>query len=190
MCAAKWLELEVPPTPEPAQKMDLHVAGRFNLELLGYSLKPDSPALGVPLAELQLPEETQIAGIVRGGRLTRVSPKEPLQAGDYVYMLSEPGTLTALGRLFTGGEAPARLEEHEFFGEFVLNGDARLSDLAAVYGLDLPEGTEAMTAAELLAQRFSKRPVVGDKARLGRLELVAMEIDQGRVTKVGLNLHH
>lgn len=188
--AAKWLELEVPPTPEPAQKMDLHGAGRFNLELLGYSLKPDSPALGVPLSDLQLPEETQVAGIVRGGRLIGALPTEPLQAGDYVYVLSQPEAEPLLGRLFAGAQAPARLEEHEFFGEFVLNGDARLADLAAVYGVDLPEGTEAMTAAELLAQRFSKRPVIGDKARLGRLELVAMEIDQGRVTKVGLNLHH
>jgi cell volume regulation protein A len=188
--AAKWLELEVPPTPEPAQKMDLDVAGRFNLELLGYSLKPDSPALGLPLSHLPLPEETQIAGIVRGGRLTCVSPAESLQAGDYVYLLSQPGTLTALGRVFTGGEAPARLEEHEFFGEFVLNGDARLADLATVYGFELPEGTDTLTVSELIERRFSQRPVVGDRARLGRVELVAMEINRGRVAKVGLNLHH
>jgi cell volume regulation protein A len=188
--AAKWLQLEVPPTPEPAQKMDLDVAGRFNLELLGYSLKPGSPALGVPLAQLPLPEATQIAGIVRGGRLTRLLPTEPLQVGDYVYVLSQTGTVPLLGRVFAGAEAPARLEEHEFFGEFVLNGEARLADLAAVYGFELPEGSEAMTAAELLAQRFSKRPVVGDKARFGRVELVAMEIEHGRVAKVGLNLHH
>jgi len=82
------------------------------------------------------------------------------------------------------------LEEHEFFGEFVLNGDARLGDLAAVYGFELPEETKSMTAAELLAQRFSQRPVVGDRIRLGRVELVAMEIELGRVAKVGLNLHH
>jgi cell volume regulation protein A len=188
--AAKWLQLEVPPTPEPAQKMDLGVAGRFNLELLGYSLEPDSPALGVSLSQLPLPGETQIAGIVRDGRLTRLSPTEPLRASDYVYVLSQPGTLAALSRIFTGGEAPARLEEHEFFGEFVLHGDARLADLAGLYGFELPPGTETLTAADLLARRFSQRPVVGDRARLGRVELVAMEIDGGRVSKVGLNLHH
>jgi cell volume regulation protein A len=188
--AAKWLRLEVPPTPEPAQIMDLDVAGQFNLELLGYRLKPGSPALGLPLSHLPLPEETQIAGVVRGGRLTRVRSTEPLRPGDYVYVLSQPGTLPALGRVFAEAEAPARLEDHEFFGEFVLNGDARLADLAAVYGFDLPQGTEDMTAAELLARRFSQRPVVGDRARLGRVELVAMEIQRGRVAKVGLNLHH
>ena len=127
---------------------------------------------------------------MRGKKLTRVPSTEPLRAGDYVYVLAQPGTLPALGRVFAGGEAPPRLEGHEFFGEFVLNGDARLADLAAVYGFALPEGSEAMTAAELLALRFSQRPVVGDRARLGRVELVAMEIDQGRVAKVGLNLHH
>jgi cell volume regulation protein A len=105
-------------------------------------------------------------------------------------VLSEPESLPALGRLFVDGEAPARLEGQEFFGEFVLNGDARLADLAAVYGFELPDGTEAMTAAELLGKRFSQRPVVGDRARLGRVELVAMEIKGGRIAKVGLNLHH
>ena len=188
--AAKWLRLEVPPTPGPAQIMDLDVAGQFNLELIGYRLKPGSPALGLPLSHLPLPQDTQIAGVVRGGRLTHVPSTEPLQPGDYVYVLSQPGTLPALGRVFAEAEAPARLEDQEFFGEFVLNGDARLADLAAVYGFDLPQGTEEMTAAELLARRFSQRPVVGDRARLGRVELVAMEMDRGRVAKVGLNLHH
>lgn len=188
--AAKWLQLEVPPTPEPAQKVDLDVAGRFNLELSGYSLKPGSPALGLPLSELALPEESQIAGIVRGGRLTRLALEAPLQAGDYVYMLSERDALDTLGRVLTGTQAPARLEEHEFFGEFVLNGDARLTDLAEVYGIELPPAMETMTAADLLDRRFAHRPVVGDRLRLGRLELVAMEIKAGRVAKVGLNLHH
>jgi cell volume regulation protein A len=187
---ARWLNLEVPPTPAPAQKMDLDVAGQFNLELLGYRLKADSPALGIPISELPLPAESQIAGIVRGKQLTRVPPTEALQLGDYVYVLSQPGSLSALGRVFAEGEAPPRLEGHEFFGEFVLNGDARLADLAAVYGFELPAGTEAMTAAELLSGRFSQRPVVGDRTRLGRVELVAMEIDRGRVARVGLNLHH
>jgi cell volume regulation protein A len=188
--AAKWLELEVPPTPEPAQRVDLDVAGRFNLELSGYSLKPGSPALGLPLDQLPLPEESQIAGIVRGGRLIRLAPAELLQPGDYLYVLSPRGALEALGRILIGAEAPARLEEHEFFGEFVLNGDARLADLAAVYGLELPAGTEELTAADLLEQRFAQRPVVGDRLRLGRLELVAMDIKAGRVARVGLNLHH
>jgi cell volume regulation protein A len=187
--AAKWLELEVPPTPEPAQRVDLDVAGRFNLELSGYSLKPGSPALGLPLDQLPLPEESQIAGIVRGGRLIRLAPAELLQPGDYLYVLSPRGALEALGRILIGAEAPARLEEHEFFGEFVLNGDARLADLAAVYGLELPAGTEELTAADLLEQRFAQRPVVGDRLRLGRLELVAMDIKAGRVARVGLNLH-
>ncbi len=187
---AKWLQLEVPPTPEPEQKVDLDVAGRFNLELSGYSLKSGSPALGIPLAELPLPDESQIAGIVRSGRLTRLMPEEPLQVGDYLYMLSQRDALDALGRALTGAEAPARLEEHEFFGEFVLNGDARLADLAEVYGFDLPAGTEEMTASDLLDHRFAHRPVVGDRLRLGLVELVAMEIKANRVGKVGLNLHH
>ena len=188
--AAKWLKLEVPAMPKPAQKLDLDVAGRFNLELVGYSLRPGCRAVGLPLGDLALPEETHVAGIVRGGRLTRVQSAETLQAGDYVYLLSKQSTVPALSRLFGDAQPPPRLDEHEFFGEFVLSGDARLADLAALYGFELPEGCESMTASDLLARRFSQRPVVGDRARLGRVELVAMEIDGRRVTKVGLNLHH
>ena len=188
--AAKWLKLEVPPPPQPVQVLDLDVADSFDHGLLGYRLGPDAPTLAQRLSGLDLPEGARLAGVIRSGRLLPVHADDRLRPNDYVYVLCHTESQDAVNRLFAQQTAPPRLEEHEFFGEFVLNGGARLGDLAAVYGFELPEETKSMTAAELLAQRFSQRPVVGDRIRLGRVELVAMEIELGRVAKVGLNLHH
>lgn len=188
--AAKWLELEVPPPPQPVQVLNLDFAGSSGHELLGYRVGPDTPTLAQPLSRLALPDGAQLAGVIRGGQLLRTHADERLRPNDHVFVLCETESQDAVSRLFAQQTAPPRLEEHEFFGEFVLKGDAKLSDLAGVYGLDLPEEMSSLTAADLLAQRFSRRPVVGDRVRLGRMELVAMEIEQGRVARVGLNLHH
>jgi potassium/hydrogen antiporter len=52
-----------------------------------------------------------------------------------------PGRSAELDRLFVASAAPERLSDQVFFGEFVLNGEARVGDLAAAYGLDLPART-------------------------------------------------
>lgn len=187
---AKLLKLEVPPPPQPVQILDLDVAGSFGHDLLRYRLGAASPALTLPFSRLTLPDGAQMAGVIRSGKLMKMHGEDRLLQNDHVYVLCHGESQEAVNRLFAEQEAPPRLEEHEFFGEFVLNGEARLSDLATLYGFELPEEASALTAAELLALRFSYRPVVGDRVRLGRVELVAMEIEEGRVAKVGLNLHH
>ena len=70
----------------------------------------------------------------------------------------------------------------------MLNGDALAGDLADAYGVSFPAGTEAKTLAEFLAGTFHGRVVVGDRVRVGRAQLVVREIENGRITRVGLKL--
>jgi cell volume regulation protein A len=93
-----------------------------------------------------------------------------------------------LNRLFDPRRAPDRLEEHRYFGDFVLNGNAILGELCAVYGIEVPAGHAGKTLADYLNERSRGRVVVGDHASLGRAELVVRELQEGRVTKVGLKL--
>jgi cell volume regulation protein A len=93
-----------------------------------------------------------------------------------------------LSKLFDPHHVPDRLEEHRYFGDFVLNGDAMLGDLAAIYGLEAPEGAAARSLAQYLAEVFHGRAVVGDRVRLGAAELVVREIEDGRISRVGLRL--
>ena len=104
------------------------------------------------------------------------------------YVLARPGQLAEVSKLFDPHQAPPRLEEHLYFGDFVLNGEAVLGDVAAVYGVDIPPEHAGKTLGRYLDDRSHGRVVVGDRAPLGNALLVVREVREGRVTQVGLKV--
>jgi cell volume regulation protein A len=186
---ARMLRVEVPPKARPLQYIDLDIAGQFHHDLLGYQLEAGSFAAGKHPAQLPLPQEVEIAAVIRGTRVMNVNKVEALQAGDYVYVLAIPEHPEALNRMFGMAHGPKRLEEHRFFGDFVLNGDARVADVEAVYNLGLNYRNPDDTLADFLAHRFRGIPVVGDRLRAHDVELVVRAMEKGAITRVGLKLH-
>jgi len=126
--------------------------------------------------------------LIRDGVAQKLGPGLRFAPGDYVYFLAQPRSIPHLSKLFDPHRVPDRLEEHRYFGDFVLQGDAILGDLAAVYGLALPDGAADKSLANYLAEAFHGRAVVGDRVRLGGAELVVREIENGRISRVGLRL--
>ncbi|MGQ0751835.1 MAG: potassium/proton antiporter [Betaproteobacteria bacterium] len=185
----RLLRLEVPPKAKPLQYIDLDIPGQFYHDLLGYQLEAQSFAAGKRSEQLPLPQEVQIAAVIRGTRVMRLSEVGPLQAGDYVYVLAIPEHTEALNRMFGVAHGPARLEEHRFFGDFVLDGDSRVADVEAVYGLGLSSREPDETLAAFLAHKFRGNPVVGDRLRTHGVELVVRAVEKGVITRVGLKLH-
>jgi cell volume regulation protein A len=186
--AARLLRLEVPPSTEPVQRVTLDMPGHFEHEILSYEVQPGSLAASRDLGTLELPAGTQVTAVMREGTPQALQAQQRLAPGDYVYLLAQPRVLTELNRLFDPHQAPDRLEEHRYFGDFVLNGDALLGDLADVYALEVPAGDRGKTLATYLAERFRGRAVVGDRASLGGAVLVVREMQEGRVSRVGLKL--
>ena len=128
---ARLLQLEVPPASMPAGRYDLGTTGHWDLELLRYDLADDSPALGTPIADLALPEQASLSGVLRGDRVETPARAGELRAGDRVYVMASSADVDVLNRLFIAPHHPDRLEEHRFFGDLVLDGDAKLSDIAS-----------------------------------------------------------
>lgn len=186
---ARFLRLEVPPKAKPLQYIDLDIPGQFYHDLLGYQLEADSLAVGKQPGQLPLPQEVEIAAVIRGTHVMKLSEVGTLQAGDYVYVLAIPEHIEALNRMFGVAHGPERLEEHRFFGDFVLDGDARVADVEAVYGLGLNYRNADETLAAFLAHHFRNKPVVGDRLRSHGVELVVRAVEKGVVTRVGLKLH-
>ncbi|OGA47148.1 MAG: K+/H+ antiporter [Betaproteobacteria bacterium RIFCSPLOWO2_12_FULL_62_13] len=186
---ARVLRLEVPPKVKPMQYIDLDIPGQFNHDLLGYQLESDSFAAGKSPAQLPLPQETEIAAVIRGTRVMNVNTLGALQAGDYVYVLAIPEHVETLNRMFGVVHGPDRLEEHRFFGDFILNGDARVADIETIYGLGLDYRNPDETLAAFLGRKFGGVPVVGDRLRAHGVELVVRAVEKGVVTRVGLKLH-
>jgi len=186
---ARLLRQEVPPKARPLQYIDLDIPGQFNHDLLGYQLEADSFAAGKRQEQLPLPQEVEIAAVIRGTRVMKLNEVDALQAGDYVYVLAIPEHTDALNRMFGVAHGPARLEEHRFFGDFVLDGDARVADVEAVYGLGLSSREPEETLAAFFAHKFRGNPVVGDRLRTHGVELVVRAVERGVITRVGLKLH-
>jgi cell volume regulation protein A len=186
--SARLLRLEVPPSVEPAQRVTLDMPGHFEHEIVGYELQAGSIAAARELGALELPEGLQLIGVLREGAPQRLHPELKLAPRDYVYFLAQPKEVPLLNRLFDPHRAPDRLEEHRYFGDFVLNGDAVLGDVAAVYGIELPAEHAHKTLAEYLDERTHGRVVVGDRAPLGNALLVVREVDGDKVLRVGLKL--
>ncbi|MDP3715375.1 MAG: hypothetical protein Q8R21_03090, partial [Burkholderiales bacterium] len=63
-----------------------------------------------------------------------------------------------------------------------------MADLGMAYGIVIPDEIGNMTLAAYLSRMFRGRTVVGDRADLGRAQLVVREIEDGQVHRVGLRL--
>jgi len=185
---ARLLKLEVPPPTEPLQRLTLDVPGHFEHEILCYQVKAGSLIVGRELAHTELPEHAHVMSIMREGKPQPPRPELAFAVGDYVYLLAQADDLPYLSKLFDPHQEPARLEVHRYFGDFVLNGDAVVGELAEVYGFAVPGEIAEKTLAQYLTERFHGRVVVGDRVRFGAAELVVREMANGKVTRVGLRL--
>lgn len=187
--AARLLSQEIPPTTEPVQRFNLDIPGHLDREIACYRIMPGSMVVNRPVGELSISRDSHITTVVRNDEVMSVNDTLRLQAGDLVYIFTDPAHVPELNRLFDPRQGPARLQEQRFYGDFLLDGSAGAGEVADVYGLPIEEAHRSETLDAFLRARFHGRPVVGDRVRLARAELVVRQIDQGRITRVGLKLH-
>lgn len=184
---ARLLKLGVPKAPEPVMQMDTAIPGHPECEILVYRLADNSALQDRSPVQIALPGTARITAIIRNGKIFDPADITRLQSGDYVHILVESEEVDHLNRLFTSIEYVA---EHDFFGDFILDADALLGDIAALYGFTVSPQKADKTIGIYLTELFHKKPVVGDFARFENVELVVREIENGQITKVGLKLRH
>lgn len=185
---ARRLGLELPPAVTPQRRVVPELPGTPGAGFVSYAVAANAPVLGSLLGALGLPPGCRPVAVARGGRLLADPPAVRLVAGDVVHLLAPLAELDGLDRQFGGTPERPGPAERAYFGEWVLNGDAGLDALASLYGLTLGAEERALTVGALLTRTF-RRPVVGDRLRRGRLEMVVRELDGDRVIRVGLKLH-
>ena len=186
--AARTLRLEIPPTAEPMQRINLDVPGDFAHEFIGYRILPGSFAEGRNVKELPLPPQTYISAILRDGSLVTLNENVVLQAKDYLYVTAAPDQVAQINRLFDPHQVPAHLAEHQFFGDFILDGEASVRDIEDVYGINFARAAANDTLDMYLGRRFHKRPVVGDTIQVGRVYFVVREMEGAKIKNVGMRI--
>lgn len=74
------------------------------------------------------------------------------------------------------------------FGEFVLSGDILMGEMASLYGIPVDEKDRNEPVGAFVRRRLRHRAVVGDRLRVGPVELVVREIRKDAITQVGIEL--
>ncbi len=182
--AANWLRVTIPPEPAPVSRAGLDVHPTSQWELFIYRLGAEKWCIGAALRELKMPEGTRIAALFRGKELLHPSGSTKLQAGDLLCVVGHEHDLPALGKLFS--QAPKRGQDLRFFGDFVLEGDAELAAVAALYGLKLDGVDGQQPLGRFIAHEIGGEPVIGDQVEWQGLTWTVAAMDGHKVRKVGV----
>jgi len=182
--AAKWLRVTVPPEPTPISRAGLELHPTSQWELFVYRLGAQKWCIGAPLRELKMPENTRVAALFRKHKLLHPTGSTRLEADDLLCVIAHERDLLALGKLFS--QAPKRGMDLRFFGDFVLEADAELSAIAALYGLNLDGIDPSQSLGRFIARQIRGEPVIGDQVQWGGLTWTVASMQANKIRKVGV----
>lgn len=185
---ARWLGLEIPEEKTHQTRLPLEHAVASDHEILLVPLMGARWQAEKPLEDVIMPERCVIGGLFREGLLIDPRPGVTLREGDLVVVLSPASLANDIGHIFGWKEPPERLSDQRFFGEFVLNGSARVGDVSMAYGVQIERFRTEQTLSECFSQTRHGHPVVGDRLDLGNLLLTVRAVSGDEVTQVGLKL--
>ena len=181
--AAKKLDMSFARADPLPRRVELDLPGQLAREIVGYPLAPNSPFMRRGL----IPNWARLTMVVRNEQILTPPEAQPLQNGDYVYLLAPPEKAQALDRFFVDMPPPAK-PDPRLLGDFFVPGTATLGALADIYGLQVAAAHADLPLAFYFAEQLGRAPRVGDVVALGPIALLAHQVEGGRVVTVGLRL--
>jgi cell volume regulation protein A len=88
-----------------------------------------------------------------------------------------------------GGVRPLDPADREFYGDLVLSPTITVEQLAEMYGLPMAVANASRTLREKFHQEFPNGFELGDRLRMGGVELIVRDLDEeGEIAAIGLAL--
>ncbi|EPN4956240.1 potassium/proton antiporter [Vibrio diabolicus] len=184
--AMSLAKVELPSKPEPISRTGVEIYPTSEWELFIYKLKADKWCIGEPLRSLSMPDGTRIAAVFRNKALLHPSGSTRLEEDDTLCVLAQEKDLDALSLLFS--EAPEKASLARFFGDFFLDIEVNLADIAMMYGLNLCDESLDKSLRNLVEEQLGSTPVLGDQFEWQGLQWIIADVVDQQVTKVGIRL--
>jgi cell volume regulation protein A len=184
--AARLLYVELPASPRTPERIDVDLPASAGRDLMIYTVGPGSRISLRGVRRLLQLENTSLVGVVRDGRLLRPRDLDRLDPGDSVLVISPPEQAAALDEMFA--ERPEAAGGGDVFGEFTFGGDLPVGKLVEFYDLPVPEADRSSSLADFLQARLRRKPLVGDRVRVGDIELIVQGVRGEQITEVGIEL--
>lgn len=181
---ARLLGLLAPPQPQPPSRADVDLPGGGG-HLAVFTVARDSEAATRGRGRLIIPETVQLLALIQNGRPVRPEDATGLQPGDTVLAMGEGPALAVMDRLF--GQRAASDGQDRPAGDFQFQGDMPARSVALIYGLEAePDGDEPLAA--YLRRQLGRDPALGDRLRVGTVDLIVVAMEEGEASLIGLDL--
>lgn len=182
--AARLLGLLAPPQPEAPSRADVDLPDGAG-QLAVFTVARDSEAARRGKGKLIIPETVQLLALIQNGRPVRPEDANRLQPGDTVLAMGDGSALAVMDRMF--GRRIEAFDEDRPAGDFQIAGDMPAMAVGGMYGFDAGDDP-TVTLSTLIRHRLGHDPSLGDRVRVGEMELIVVSLQGGDVDVVGIDL--
>lgn len=184
---ARLAEVELPPRPKPDRRVELDLPAGKGKSVVAYTVDPMSLLVRRGINRLPLPMGSTVISVMRDGVVRTAGLDQGVKPGDVVMLLTTADMIPTLDRLFGARRQRGQTREAGTV-DFVLEASASTALVGDLYGLAFEPEERALTLDEFMRSRLGKETKDGARTRVGEVVLTAIQVTDGVVRQVGLDL--